>query len=112
MPGPKTFTLWIPESSAPLREPEDPQPGPVKMRAAPIGVNLVEDPPNPDAQILWRALKLSDRHKRAVLPERIARTQAGYRELAVGAACWHPKEQRSRLHPWRCPCPITFRWTS
>ena len=81
MPEPKRFTLWVPENGAPLREPEDPQPGPIKMRAAPIGVSLVEDPPNPDAQILWRALKLSDRHKRAVLPERIARTQAGYREL-------------------------------
>ena len=81
MPEPKRFTLWVPESGAPLREPEDPQPGPIEMRAAPIGVSLVEDPPNPDAQILWRALKLCNRHKRAVLPERHARTQTGYRDL-------------------------------
>ena len=34
MPEPKRFTLWVPESGAPLREPEDPQPGPIEMRAA------------------------------------------------------------------------------
>ena len=102
MPEPKRFTLWVPESGAPLREPEDPQPGPIEMRAAPIGVSLGEDPPSPDAQILWRALKLSDRHKRAVLPERIARTQAGYREL-ISFRIEYEIDGRSHLLPRPLP---------
>ena len=72
---------WIPQSGASLREPEDPQLSAVKMQTAPIGVNLVEDPPSADAKILWRALKLCGRHTRAVEPTRAAKAQPGYREL-------------------------------
>lgn len=76
-----TAVLWIPDTAAPFRERQDPQPNGIDMPAAPIGVNLFEEPPAADCQILWRALKQNDRHTRAVTCTKFARTKPDYREL-------------------------------
>ena len=77
----KTCTLWIPESRALSREPEDPQPDGIAAPEAPIGVDLIDEQANADTQILWRALKLNGLHRQALVPTRFVRRLPGYREL-------------------------------
>ena len=77
----KTCILWIPESRALSREPEDPQPDGIPAPEAPIGVDLIDEHANADAQVLWRALKLNGLHRQALVPTRFVSRLPGYQHL-------------------------------
>ena len=73
--------LWIPESSAPYRDPGKVRPYSVPVPEAPIGIDFRGLTDNADLHILWRALLRNKLEERAVEPSRLARAQEGYREL-------------------------------